>query len=145
MDVVKIKREHTSVSISKEHKKRLGRYSKQQGKSRKKVLEYLISYGIYHDLNVSLPLPKTRLKNPVTLENFTNLEKQVEGVIIKTLRAFQTADSYKDDTIKRLNDRLADVVKRKDEDYWQVVQQWNESILLAKDLKKQLAELNQPK
>ena len=143
MGVVKTKRVHTTVSLSKAHKKKLGRYCKQQERDQKSVVEYLVSYAIYHDPNVHLPLPKTKKMDPVTQEDFTDLQKLVEGVIIKTLRGFQTPDSSSEEVLKNLNERHAERLRRKDDDYNQVVKQWNESILLNKELKQKLTEQNQ--
>jgi hypothetical protein len=145
----------STLAVSKLHKKKLLRYAKQQGKDQKSVIEYLIAHAIYHDLNVHLPIPKSKKADPVTQEDFSDFKSHIENVVIRASRANPMSganDSYYEETIKKLKERIADITKRKDEDYKSAVRQWNEALMQVKDLqmevkdlKKKLEEKNQGK
>ena len=141
MDAVKFKSEHTSISISSAAKKKLKLYSKHQRKMQKTVIEYIIGYAVYHDLNVNIPFPKTKQANHVTQQNFTDLQNHLENIFLRSFKTIQVPDPEQEEMIKRLRVRQDDIIKRKNEDYMAVVQQWNESILLVKSLRQEIAEL----
>ena len=125
MDAVKFKSGHTSISISSAAKKKLKLYSKHQRKMQKTVIEYIIGYAVYHDLNVSVPLPKTKQANHVTQQNFTDLQNHLENIFLRSFKTIQASDPEQEEVIKRLRDRQAQIIKSKDADYTSVVQQWN--------------------
>jgi broad specificity polyphosphatase/5'/3'-nucleotidase SurE len=141
MDAVKIKSGYTSISISDGAKKKLRLYCKHQREKQKTVIEYIIGYAVYHDLNVNIPLPKTKQANHVTQQNFTDLQNHLENIFLRSFKTIQVSDPEQEEMIKRLRDRQAQIIKSKDADYNSVVQQWNESILLAKSLRQEIAEL----
>ncbi len=127
-------RVYSTITLSKVHKKRLEKFCKQQKLDQKSVIEYMVDYAVFHDLNVHLPLPKNRQMNPVSLLDLNTLKEELKIDWLKFSRSLSSWESERDELIKSMDERYADMAKKKDDQYRQMTKQWNDQVVKTMEL-----------
>src|ERR1017187_10282001 len=137
----KSNRVYSTITLSKVHKKRLEKFCKQQKLDQKSVSEYLVDYAIFHDLNVHVSLPKNKQLNPVSVQDLNALKEELKSEWLKFSRRLSSWESERDELIKSMDARYADMAKRKDDQYRQMTRQWNDQVVKTMELQQVLDQI----